>query len=192
MIKKIETQKDRDEKAKRTQIIVSVVLVALFVLSSLGYAIMSNSGNSDASNSVVEYAGLKFVSSNGFWITEISGKAYYFSYLPNETSDVTISGNYSFADYYQKPAYGVNINSAASGLFNALDGITLRTQDACFAGITCANSDLPVKTCADNLIIFSEVNSNITSVSKVGNCTFISGDFFKGSDKLLYKLLNIQ
>lgn len=192
MLKKIETQKDRDAKSKRNQIIISVIMVALIGLSTLGYAIMSNSGDSSATNNVVEYAGLTFVNSNGFWATQISGKVYYFNYLPNETTDVVVSGDYSFSDYYQKPLYAVNINSAASGLLNALDEITLRTQDACFSGINCPNSELPIKTCADNLIIFSDANSNTTSVSKSGNCTFISGDFFKGSDKLLYKLLNIQ
>ncbi len=192
MIKRIETQKDRDARAKKTRIIVSVIMVVLIGLSSLGYAIMSNSGNSAAEDNIVEYAGLKFVNSNGLWITEVSEKIYYFTYLPNETQDVLVSGSFSFGDYYQKPVYGVNINSAASGLFNALGGIALRVQDACMIGTNCSNPDWPIKTCADNLIIFSDSESNFTSISKVGNCTFISGDSFKGSDKLLYKLLNIQ
>jgi hypothetical protein len=192
MIKKIETQENRDRKAKRNKIIISVAMVVLIGLSSLGYAIMSNNGNSSSNDSIVKYAGLQFVKSNDLWATIISGKTFYFNYLPTELTNVSISGNYSFNDYFQNTVYVINVNSGGSGLLNAIDAAALRLQEACLAGMDCSNADLPIKKCSDNLIVFSDSNSSSTTVTKSQNCTFISGDFFKGSDKLLYKLLNIE
>ncbi len=188
MIKKIETQEDKDRRARKLKIIVSVIMAALIGLSSLGYAIMSKSDSS--STNVVNYAGLKFVQSNDFWTTSINGKVFYFNYLPEEVKNITISGNYSLENYYQKTVYIVNINQAASSLLYALDGISLRTQEACLDENSCINKDLPIKNCSvDNVFVFSE--SNTTSVLKQNNCVFISGNFFEGVDRFLYRILNI-
>lgn len=189
MLKKIETQEDRDRKARRVKIIVSVVMVVLIGLSSLGYALMSKNDGSSVAN-VVNYASLKFVQNNGFWTTSINEKVFYFNYLPTEIQNVTIAGNYSLEDYYQKTIYIVNINSAASGILYALDGISTRVQEACLNQNNCSNKDLPVKNCSDNLIVFSD--SNISSVSKNENCVIISGNSLEGTDKFLYRLLGID
>lgn len=191
MIKKIETQEDRDRKTRRVKIIVSVVMAVLIGLSSLGYAIMSKS-NSGSSTSVVNYAGLKFVKSNGLWTTSINNKIFYFNYLPTELANITVSGNYSLDGYYQKTAYIINANPATNNLLYALNGIASRTQEACMQGISCANKDLPIKNCTENLFVFYSSNSNITSIYREDNCVFISGNFFEGVDKLLYRLLNIN
>jgi hypothetical protein len=195
MLKKIETQEERDRKAKRNKIIISVVMVLLIGLSSLGYAIMSNSGDSSSGNSdIVQYSGLQFQKYNGVWATSINGKTAYFNSLPTEVQNASISGNYSLGDYYQKVVYIVNSNSAASSLYTVLDpGVfSIRVQDACLSREDCQNKDLPVKNCTnDYVFVFSASSSNKTSVYKEDNCVFISGDFFMGVDRLLYRLFNI-
>lgn len=195
MLKKIETQEDRDRKAKRNKIIISVVMVLLIGLSSLGYAIMSNNGSSSNGNSdVIQYGGLQFQKYNGVWATTISNKPIYFNSLPTEMQNVSISGNYSLGDYYQKVVYIVNLNSAANSLYSTLNPGTfsLRIQEACLSKEDCKNKDLPIKNCTnDYIFVFSATNSNLTSVYKEDNCVFISGDLFKGVDRLLYRLFNI-
>ena len=190
MIRKIQTQEDRDRRAKRNKIIISLLIVFLLGLSSLGYAIMSQEDSTQANT--VTYGGLKFTNSNGLWTTTINQKQFYFTYLPAELENVSISGNYSLESYYQKPVYIVNINPALNSLMYILQDISLRMQEACLSGESCTKVDLPNKTCQDNIIIFSEKNMNKTSIVKVDNCVFIYGNFYEGADKMVYKLLNIN
>jgi len=189
-MRKIQTAQDLEKKRKRNNLILSVIMVLLIGLSSLGYAIMSRDDKTDTTSDSV-YSGLKFVKSNGYWATTVNSKLFYFNYLPLELENVSIEGNYSFEDYYQQPVYIFNLNPAVNGLMYALQNVALRVQEACIVGTKCSNTDLPVKTCDDRIIIFRDANSNITKITKERNCIFIDGNFFEGTDKLIYRMLNI-
>lgn len=189
-MRKIQTEAERERKKKRNNIILVVIMVALIGFSSLGYAIMSRNDNQQTNNSAT-FGGLAFVKSNGYWTTTINDKVFYFSSLPLELQNVSIKGNYSFENYYGKAVYIVNINSAVNGLMYALQDIALRTQEACISGEECLNAEFPVKTCDENVIIFSSVNSNETRVIQNNSCVYIYGNFFEGTDKLVYRMLNV-
>lgn len=189
-MRKIQTAQEIERKKKRNNLILVIIMVALIGFSSLGYAIM-NREDGDQTDSSVVYGGLKFIKSGGYWTTEINSKVFYFNYLPLELENVSIIGNYSFENYYQQPVYIINLNPAVNGLMYALDGIAMRIQEACIYGEYCSNKDLPIKTCEDNVIVFKNANSNITKITKSQNCVFIEGNFFEGTDKLVYKMLNI-
>ena len=133
----------------------------------------------------------KFIKSNGYWTTTVNNKLFYFNFLPQELGNVSIVGNYSFERYYQKPVYIVNINAAINGLNYALQDIALRTQAACISGEECLNVELPIKTCEDNVIIFANSNLNETKVVQNNSCVYIYGNFFEGTDKLVYRMLNV-
>lgn len=189
-MRKIQTVQELERKKKKNNLILAVIMVLLIGLSSLGYAIMSRDDGDQTSNNAV-YGGLKFIKNGGYWTTTINNKVFYFNYLPQEIENVSIVGNYSFESYYQQPAYIINLNPAVNGLMYALEDISLRVQEACMVGEECVNPDLPIKTCEDNLVIFKNANSNITKVTKNKNCIFIEGNFFEGTDRLVYKMLNI-
>jgi hypothetical protein len=189
-MRKIKTAQEIEKGRKRNNLILSVGMALLIGLSSLGYAIMSRDDNTDTTNSAV-YAGVKFVKSNGYWITEINSKLFYFTYLPQELENVTIIGNYSFEDYYQQPVYIYNQNPAVGSISYALQDVALRIQEACKENSECTNKDLPIKTCENNMILFGNPNANSTKITKEDNCVYIDGNFFEGADKLVYRMLNI-
>jgi hypothetical protein len=191
-MRKIQTAQDLEKKRKRNNLILAIVMVALIGLSSLGYAIMSRDDTSSTEEKVAIYGGLRFEKTNtGYWATEINGQLFYFNYLPNEVENISIEGNYSFSEYYQTPVYIINSNPAIVLLNYAMENIALRIQEACLSGEKCQNPELPTKTCEDNLIVFRNANSNLTKVSREKNCVFIEGNFFEGTDRLVYKMLNI-
>lgn len=190
-MRKIQTAQEIERKKKRNNLILAIIMILLIGVSSLGYAIMSREDKTNIDNTAV-YGGLKFEKSNtGYWVTEINAKIFYFNFLPQELENVSIIGNYSFENYYQQPAYIINLNPAVNGLMYALQDISLRVQEACIEGQTCLNPDLPVKTCEENLIVFRNANINVTKITKDKNCVFIDGNFFEGTDKLVYRMLNI-
>lgn len=189
-MKKIKSEKDIEKKKKKNQIIISVVMIALIGLSTLGYAVMNDDSSSNVDKTFV-YAGIKFENVGSYWRILLNQKEFYFRKLPTELGHVEIEGNYSLGDYYQQTIYFVNPNAANEGLFYALNGLALRTQGACFEE-NCEEQNLPTKTCEDNLIIFRNPEQNETRVTKEENCVFIEGNYFDGVDRLIYKLINLE
>ncbi len=189
-MRKIQTAQEIEKKRKRNNLILAIIMVALIGLSSLGYAIMSRDDNTSTINTAV-FGGVKFEKSGGYWMTEINSKLFYFTYLPQELENITITGNYSFGDYYQQPVYVVNQNPAVGSISYALQDVALRIQEACMQGTECTNKDLPIKTCNEKVIVFNNPNLNVTQINKENNCIYIDGNFFEGVDKLIYRMLNI-
>ncbi len=189
MLKKIKTEKQIQYEKKRNQLIVGVVLSLLMVLSSVGYAVMSNDSG-DSSTLTKKYGNLVFTQTNGFWATQVSGKTLFFNSLPEEVSNVSVNGTISINDYYEKSVYFVNSNGAVNGVANALTNVAFKMQEACLEGQDCTNKDLPVKNCNDTLIIFDPLVQP-SSIQKIGNCIYLYGDSFKSADKFIYRLFNI-
>jgi hypothetical protein len=187
-MRKIETQTDKDKKKKRNNLIVGLIMVVLIGLSSLGYAIMSRTDST--STQPVKYGNLEFVKNNDMWITTINSKVYYFYNLPTDVENISIEGTYSLGDYSDKTAYFVNANQAAQTLDETLKSIVIRSQDACLQNATCANNELPIKDCSNNVFIF-DASKTETKVYKKDNCIFLEGNSFLAVDKLIYRFFNI-
>lgn len=187
-MKRIETQADRDKKQKRNGIIIGLVMVFLIGLSSLGYAIMSRTDSS--STKPITYGNLEFTKSNDLWITTINNKVYYFNNLPTQVENISISEPIKLDGFYGQPVYFVNANPSINTLSYALDGIASRMQEACLENESCVNSELPIKTCSDNLFVF-DVNKTETKIYKKDNCIILEGNSFEAVDKLVYGFFNI-
>ncbi|MBC8495954.1 hypothetical protein H8D36_07395 [archaeon] len=182
-MRKIKNQAEIDRKKRRSQIIVGIVLVGLMVISTLGYSIMSQ--NSDTIQKV-DYYGVTFVNSNGFW--EIEETQVYFNYLPTELEDISVEGSYNLIDYADKTLYFVNYSSAGELIINNLRGQIERYQEACLDENY--GPDLPVKNCTqDNVIIF--VDSDENKVYQEAKCVYITRDYAKGVDAFVYRLLEL-
>ena len=193
-MRRIQTQADIDKKNKRNGIILGVVLVGLLVLSTVGYSLSGSFGGDNKE----EFNGYKFEKNGVYWVLNLQDRQFAFQNLPQEVADVSVFGFYDLNSYFEKVLYFVNLdksNEAGQEILDNLGRYILRWQEACLYSDdnqTNCDSNLPVKTCEDNLIIFKEGVNNATSVKKEDNCVYISGDLLRGSDAFLYKLLGIS
>ncbi len=184
-MRRIQTKQAKYRKEKRNQIILGIILVILLLGSIIGYSVSSALNSNNSGVSVEEYKGLEFVNSQGYWILSLQEQEFYFSYLPQEVENVSVLGEYELQEYLEKPLYFVDSDAYVQQevLLN-LDRYVQRYQDACLNNTNCEG---PIKTCEDNLIVYSEGDNK---VFKQENCVYIQGDL-KAVDAYLYKLLGI-
>ena len=172
---------------RRNNFIIGAALIFLLAVAPLGYNILQR--NDDSGGGMIEsYNGFEFARMGGMWKLVLEEMDFYFTYLPQEVENVSVIGFYSFSDYVAKPLYFIDSNVVAQEILVNLQNTIERTQDACLNETLCVG-DLPVKNCSDNLIIFKE--GNMTRVSKNDGCVTISGNWIKGSDAFLYKILGV-
>lgn len=194
MLRKIETQSDIDKRETRNKLIIGIILIALMLFSTAGYAFLSNERVSTGGPKKT-YNGYEFfLNSNGLWQTTIQGQEFQFQYFPNETQDIQIPGFMNYNFYAGQPLYFSSENPDATYEISANLGRFLpRVQNACIAGEQCKD-DFPEKNCtSDNIIIIKENNETI--VRSDDNCIIISGqygDLVKLSDSFLYKILGVK
>ena len=185
-MRKIETAEEKERKERKRQIVLSSILIFILIASIAGYATFSNTGDDETDKR--SYNGLDFTYNNGFWETTIGSKSLAFYNLPYDLNDINISINKSITDYANSPVYLVG--AYPSTIAYNLNGIVLRMQNACLENETCEGTDLPIKDCSDNLIIFLEGDDS--QIYQQENCIFLEGDLQKTSDRLIYKLLGIS
>lgn len=185
MLRKIKSQEEIAQKRKRNQIIIGGALILLMVLSTVGYGFF-NRETSNNGIQTAEYNGFTFVKNGDSWVLTVEDQNFYFRYLPGETDNVSVSLNLTMNDYSNKPIYFVNDSGFSQYILTDIQRYVLRAQGACIDNCT----NLPRKTCADNLIIFS--GENRTSVSQNQNCVYLSGDAILASDAFLFKILGIK
>lgn len=190
-MRKITAKRQDARKQKRNQMIGSIVLVAILLLSILGYSF----GNENSSAEEVYYKGYKFTEDNGFWVLEKDGFTFSFRYNPNELEEVDSELN-ALESYSAKPLYisSEDIESESEIYRNLFyyNEVVSRMQLACLEGEICDDSELPVKTCEDNFIIVKE--SEKTEVTQENNCVFIKGkseDLTKITDAVLLKIIGL-
>ena len=131
---------------------------------------------------------------SGFWKTETDNGIIATTYTPSETENILINFDISLLSIYQKPIYYVpETNEDVSEIFRNLDIFALRFQEACLEGRNCENENVVVKTCSDNVFVFSE-SENI-KIYKQENCIFIEAPLneqIRASDRLIFKIFGIQ
>ncbi|MAG39505.1 hypothetical protein CMI41_00875 [Candidatus Pacearchaeota archaeon] len=163
----------------------AIVFLVLLTLSTVGYAIVNSFGGSGGSSSDSGDFSLE----GNYWTILIGSQKYYFSYLPSDLENVSISGEFGLGDYYDVPLYFTDENQGSIEILNNLGRYILRAQEACISEEDC-DGDLPVKDCAvDNVVIFSDGDGSVRSDAK---CVYLSGDSVKGADKFLYEVLKIK
>ena len=199
MIKKLKTKDEIKSKKKKNQLLIGSIMIFIMVLSTAGYAIFNTGSDSNGGENLKsKYNGIEFVMQNDMWTFQSGQSVFYFQNLPQDVENVSISGLYDLKNYADKPLYFVNnYNLASTEILQNIGSIVPRKQEACLAGLNCSNKDLPVKNCSnDNLVVFytPEVSSLKidNKVYQEGNCVYIEGDFVKGADRFLYKILGIS
>jgi len=191
MIKKIETRQDVVKKEKRLQLILAGILI--FVLFGSVFGIVVNSFGSSQDTSKVSYNGYNFEIENGYYTLNLGILKFYFSFNPNEIKDLDKDFNVTrkISSYANKEVYVSSEDySSYSEIVQNFNQYVSRTQQACKDGEKCLDSNLPIKTCEDNLIVIKE--STINKVYENNNCIYIEGkkdDLLKLTDEfLLYEI----
>ncbi len=192
-MRRLISKEEEERKRKRNQTILVVFLALIMVLSTIGFAIQSNSGTAQADGTLgneIEYNGYRFVNQNGLWV--LNNENFVFRYTPQEVPDIG-SGLKPLNSYQGKPAYLYSEdNGAEVEIAVNLGQVVQRIQKACPENTNCT-LDLPVKTCADNFIIIREDTNN--SIVQSNNCVYIQGtkeQLAALADQFLFKILGIR
>jgi uncharacterized protein YpmB len=204
MIRKIETQTDRQTKQRRLNIILGIIIVALMIFSTLGYAILGNG----SSESEKKYGNYKFIQTATGWqvtLKDFNNKNLITNYLPGEVLNYTGTGAdtyyYSGRTVYVVVASQQEAQSTSEILVNINDLVS-RIQFACSYdnenSSFCQESNLPLKDCSDSgsdtTIIKVDSNSTKSSYSYEGGCLILKGqgsDFIKMSDNFLFRMFKV-
>lgn len=176
-MKRIETQEVIKKKKQRNARIISFVLFMILLLSTAGYGLLyrSDSGNVNQPPS-----------NTGLYQTNYNGQTISFNYRPEEVKEISVNGNFNFANYAGKPLYVVSNNSVVNAEIASTLGIFVsKIQRACFGA---CEDDLPEKDCSENLIIWKD--SPEKKVYQQQNCVFIDGDL-QTVDAFLFKVFGL-
>lgn len=189
-IRKIKSEQEVIARQKRMQFAVSIVMVGLLVMATVGYFAAEFLGDkSENKSNKVVYGGREFFIQNELISLKEGGHEYYFFDLPNKSRNIYLEES-TLQDFVGKPLYVVNPRSEIQLLLNNLEGTYTRWQEACF-NESC-QENIPIKNCTENMIIFIESESEQSLVKKEENCILIYGDPIIGIDAISYKLLGIK
>ena len=191
-MRRIETQKDKDKKKKRNQLIVGLILIFVMLGSTVGYAFGSFTKENNSEDSL-KYNGVELNKQNSYWTFTIGDFNFALKYNPKETIE-TNSENLSYMNSYNgKPLYVYSENSESTlEIYQNFQNVAERMQFACYEKSKC-QEDWPLKDCTNNIIIIQKSNS--TKIEQKENCVFIEGkneDLAKLTDEFLYKILGVK
>lgn len=182
-MRKILTQAERDRRSKRRTMIVTLLILGVLVLSSVGYAFMYATGDSQGSaegESSVQDVG-------GQWMFKIGDQVHYVRSSPEQAANISVQIVSDISTYAGKTVYIVAENKGIlSEIYSNLARYTARMQEACYENCT---QDLPVKDCRENLIVWSESPEN--KVYQRDNCVFVEGDV-RAADAFIYKIFEVN
>lgn len=207
------SREEIERKEKRNKMVLGIILAALMLLSTAGYALLNyqsgnNSQNTDNFGSpngqVIEYKGVKFVGQeSGLWAFQIEGNTFYSSYTPEEVKGI-ITPYITLQSLAGQTVYYSGDILAISEIISNINPYLLRSQEACLRQTNSSQNDdekscepnLPVKNCDNNFIITEEVEEGETSRITINNkCIIIKSkntELLKSADALLFRILGIQ
>lgn len=191
-MRKIISREDRDRKNKLNQIIIGVILIAVMIFGTLGYAF--SGGGDEETSEKIEYKGTEFIQDDSeYWRFNIQGYDFITRYNPLETGDMYFFISLSINDYVNKPLYFVSeFQEPIFEINRNLKSFVSRINEACLDEENCLD-DLPIKNCSiDNIIVIREPEDEIKEISQEENCIFITADFgnqTRYADAFLFRVL---
>ncbi len=174
-MRKVGMEQHLEEKKKKNATYISLFMLAVLVLGTIGYAFSTFQGNSDGTQNGQQ---------NLEGGVEFEGQTFYFSNTIEQVNNVSIEGNYNLNDYVGKTLYIAAENpSVLTDALQFLSKYSSKIQEACYGP---CEKDLPEKECSENLIIWKDSEEN--KVFKNESCVFIEGDS-RAVDALVFKLM---
>lgn len=174
---------DVEEKRKRSVRYVSIFLLLIMVVSSLGYAFFSNP---DIESGESEGANADFFEDQGYWAAKFNSDVIHFSNSKEDIKGIEVLMNKSLNDYYQQTIYADDNQALLQELSLSL-GKYASIQPGCLGK---CEKNIPEKNCSSNFILW---NSSIieNKVKQEEKCIIIEGDL-KAVDAFLYKLFGLS
>lgn len=164
--------------------IISLFILAVLVVSTLGYAFISRPDSGTDTQTNNQDGAIRYTGSH--WIVPINGVELLFTNSPDEVRNISVEGVYSLTKYSGAFVYIVSDNAAIKNeIATTLGRYTSRMQEACYGE---CEQDLPEKDCSEKLIIW--VDSAQNRVYQQENCVFIEGDL-QAVDAFLYKVFEV-
>ncbi len=184
-MRSIETQAQKEERRKRNVRAVSFFLLAIMVLSTIGYAFILFSENRPDLNNPVSQNGDQVQTDSGQWIWNYGGQMLILQSSKEAVKNISVDLFLNINNYQSVPVYIDAQNSSAvyQELAYNLNPFTYKLPaEACYGP---CSLNLPEKNCSDYLIVYQRANEN--KVYQQDNCVFIEGDI-RGVDAFLYQL----
>lgn len=172
-MRRIETKERLEKKRKLKVAIISFFMLFIMVLSTIGFAFMSNNDATEVIPEAREEGQISFQYAS----QEITLRSTY-----EEIKEVSTNISSTILDLNGKNIY---ISSANKGILQELSLLSLisqRVQEGCYGK---CDENLPEKDCTSNLIVWVESSNN--RVYQEQNCIFIEGDI-KAADAFIYTL----
>ena len=196
-MKKLSTKAEQKKREKRNNLIIGIVMIFVLTLSVLGIVVNSfNSKGEGEQGGIDSYKGITFVDQGVYWNASIGGYSFLFATNPANLSNSNFKETGNFSDirsYFGKPLYiSSDVPYLESMIKYNFGKFAQRIQSACYKEEGCPEN-VPIKTCADNLIIVEESNSS--EISQIDNCVFIRGaseDLPFLVDKYTLKVLGVD
>lgn len=203
MLKPLETQESVRKKQRTRNIIIGVVIIAVMVLSSLGYVVLEREPGQQQGGQT--YNNFTFTQIEDGWQTKAQGYNVTTIFLPQETLNAS-SGNVRLFDFSNKIIFIVisskDTEYLTYDLFRNLQDINQRMQFACPVeqenSSFCLETNLPLKSCddasLDTKIMIIKDNETQVGYSYNESCLTIKGtssDVVKATDNFIFKLFGI-
>jgi len=191
-MRKIISRKQKAKETKQNQIIIGVVLIAIMLFGTLGYA-FGGGGEENSDANKLTYGGIEFIQDDsGYWHFNIQGYNFVTKYNPAETKDILFFNYLTINDYIGKPLYFVSeSNEPIFEIAKNLEQFVSRINEACLDK-NC-EKDFPIKNCSvDNIIVIKEAVDEIKEIKQEENCVFITANFeeqTRYTDAFLFRIL---
>ncbi len=183
-------------KEKTSKLLLSTFIIAIMVLSVLGYSLLSPEDNTSTR---IKYNNYVFLKSNEKWVTYIGKATIYLSFSPKDIEnitvpDLTLNDLNSAEKIYLTTSSSENTEELQREfLGNLLPFLTTVLQPSCIEDSKeCTN--LPIKTCNDatkerKVIYFKE--SEGQNITYTNNCLVIEGNDIGAIQKIDKLILNL-
>ena len=178
-MRQIENERLVAARAKRRQIILSVVMIVILVGSTAGYAISLISGDSTPVDQTQPYF------DGNSWIVPYARYQFAVQTSPQEARNVSITGSFSLENFRGQAVY---LDSESESIKQLLGGVlsltAQRVQEACYG--SCDRIDVPERDCSSPLIVWR--GSSVNRIYTNSSCVIIEGDY-TSADAFVYRVL---
>ncbi len=191
MLKRIESREEIEKRNARKQMAAGIILVAIMVISTAGYAIVDRT-----KEQAILYKGNKFLRAGSGW--QLSNSFITTRFLPSEVDEIQCNCISSAQEFADRQIYLVAFTDseriAADEVLRNLQ--FLRVQRACLQeeqnNTGC--EELPLKSCDDDTLLIIKTVKNTTMVYEEGKCILIeapSENLTMAADRLVFSLYKI-
>lgn len=190
-MRKIESEAEIERRKKRNNMIISLFLLGILVLGTLGFAFSYNLGDVSSGLGEPIDQGIEeeqVIATPSGEVRNFNGQEIRFSIPLEFVTNIRVDTNKDINNFAGKSLYFSGENQAViQELRNTIGLYATRVQEACYGP---CKEDLPEISCngGENLIVWKSGDSKIYEDK---NCIFIDGDL-RAVDAFLYKVFGFN